>query len=674
MSQSRRPSYQTFLPEACRPGVLGAIHKIVTSIRDENKRTVSIVLPPRYGKSNVIRQSILELYETGVIGPAIVLAPWQLLRDQICKAAKISKMCEQHKTHLSPRPTSPVCLPVRTVPEPKFYQQTEPHIHWWGMTLSLATRAEMREVVLGPAATLCASERRPMVIFIDESHQICSGPRGWGLFADEMRKAGAIIVLLTGTPERPDNTAPFGFEVSIADRTEVSFRRSERIDETHRLVEEVVGEDVRYKLVPDFEVSLSTAWTDGYILQIQHRYIAFSADDNPISDLTKKELKRALSVGLKSPSVITLAVSEMLNELRLRRHTQSDAGSAHGDTAAMVIVGSDDDEYQDEDGRDDWHARAVKREIERQSPKYFGKVLKVVIATLVNDGEDGEKSSKRIEAFVGDEDTGALGVGDILIVKRMGSVGLDAPRIKVGLYLSTNRKKSSVAQTLLRLATTYEGVKSGTWILPREPIMEELWTQIVTMNGGEFTRTENETVIDSFIVEDDENGEEPPVFIPPLISDPVRAGSIDIRLRLVGVDIDLLVDKVLVKNPSLAIKLTRRDIADLVENGTIQTENYADIEAITPVYDIDADITSTKQRINDIVDDLASREVPYVKGDPGCQWPTVRRRIMAIAKDQGGILCNLHKCTEISKLKKTLAWLETEQRRGPSVLGDEMPF
>lgn len=56
-----------------------AIHLLVNGI----KVTISLVLPTRYGKSDVIRALALELYERGQISGAIIAAPATHLRDQL---------------------------------------------------------------------------------------------------------------------------------------------------------------------------------------------------------------------------------------------------------------------------------------------------------------------------------------------------------------------------------------------------------------------------------------------------------------------------------------------------------------------------------------------------------------------------------------------------------------
>jgi len=68
--------FKTFIPATNREGIPEAVEAIYRRHLDGETAT-AIVLPPRYGKSDVIRLSALELVQTGEAPAALALAPWE---------------------------------------------------------------------------------------------------------------------------------------------------------------------------------------------------------------------------------------------------------------------------------------------------------------------------------------------------------------------------------------------------------------------------------------------------------------------------------------------------------------------------------------------------------------------------------------------------------------------
>ena len=82
--------------EAFRPGQRAAYLKIVDRIRQGGKENqyTAVVLPTRYGKTDVMRASGLTLYREGIVSNILVIAPETILRDQAVHPEKLAA-CRQ---------------------------------------------------------------------------------------------------------------------------------------------------------------------------------------------------------------------------------------------------------------------------------------------------------------------------------------------------------------------------------------------------------------------------------------------------------------------------------------------------------------------------------------------------------------------------------------------------
>ena len=73
-----------------RPGQRAAIQKIWDIIRTRRKPTATIVLPTRYGKSDVIRASAVGLMADNLVSRAVILEPASNLVTQVLDKASIA--------------------------------------------------------------------------------------------------------------------------------------------------------------------------------------------------------------------------------------------------------------------------------------------------------------------------------------------------------------------------------------------------------------------------------------------------------------------------------------------------------------------------------------------------------------------------------------------------------
>lgn len=632
--------FKTFLAANCRLGVAESIEEIRKRII-ANLGTTAIVIPPRVGKSSLARAASIEFVETKLIGGAVILVPWVFLRTQMNDPVKVAQMAEYHGMD-----HAPLSVPLIRCDSPEkgvIGSFKEPPIpHWITLTMGMAYQPATRAALVDISLQFRRNGQR-LLVFIDEGHMTSSGPDGWGKLASELKNAGAHLVLLTGTPERSDNLSPFGFGMK---EREESRRTGERVrkpgtnDEGKPCIDEFVGEKVIYDLVADYEVSLRAAFDAHILTKIQARPFKFKINGEDSKEVSDDMARRGLAEALRDNETITAGVAIVLEELSLFWKSVPDAK-----IAAIVFVGND---RAGDDGGADYDCRNVRNVIRREWKKYLPREPDVRTATLSDDG--GAKARKTIENFCN-------GVGDIIIVKQMGGVGLDLGRLKVKLDLSTVMAYSNRKQRELRIATPYEGVDHGTSIFPATGPSIEMWHKIITENGGQYVHENLEFVKHIEI----QGGSDPQR--PLVISDPERDGSIDMDLRMVENSMDMQVDEIIGKWPSLGFKHTRREIADMIEGGIFsqsreETRLQSNIPPKTHVLNKADEVDKATSALNEKCRVLANREARYEKNGDTDPWVQARISWMTRAKVHAGIACEIGACRDLAKLAAAESFLD----------------
>ena len=141
---------------------------------------------------------------------------------------------------------------------------------------------------------------------------------------------------------------------------------------------------------------------------------------------------------------------------------------------------------------DNEHAEIISQTLRTLDPS-----LKCIIATSKSE-EDGNELIRR---FVDD------GHGDILIVKQMASLGLDAPRLKTCLDLSATRTMASFIQRITRIATPFDigqsRIEHCEYITPDDVLGLALFQRMITDEGGWAQVTAAEIVIEKLVPKGD---------------------------------------------------------------------------------------------------------------------------------------------------------------------------
>jgi superfamily II DNA helicase RecQ len=83
-----------------RIGQRGAFNRIVERVKDK-KKSVSVVVPTRYGKSDVIRASAIELQEQKAACHCLIASPCLFLRNQMASPKKNQEMVNRYSIRTS---------------------------------------------------------------------------------------------------------------------------------------------------------------------------------------------------------------------------------------------------------------------------------------------------------------------------------------------------------------------------------------------------------------------------------------------------------------------------------------------------------------------------------------------------------------------------------------------
>ena len=241
--------------ENLRYGQRDAITTITRLVR-QGKKNIAIVLPPGYGKSDVIRVSAVLLMVQQLVSRALIVSPAETLRHQVIDRQRMQEAANRY--NLPPVLGSRIqTYEVTSAPTPPFPPTRQANAAFISMTIQMANnhthrliqwiRWEMRQHGVPP------------IIFVDEAHT-SSGENEWGNTVRALREAGAYTVFLTGTPYRADHKRIEGFEWEEGPTEPIRLYRPRQEANGERLVDIHEGQRTTLRLVPDYEYSIRNAW------------------------------------------------------------------------------------------------------------------------------------------------------------------------------------------------------------------------------------------------------------------------------------------------------------------------------------------------------------------------------------------------------------------------------
>lgn len=563
--------------ELLRKGQRDAIETVESRV-GRRTDTTAIVLPCRYGKSDVIRLAAVKLWADGKVCTSLGLSPGEILRDQLGDHARWTAAFKRYGVVTKSEPQ------IATLDKPKAGIRCKFNPN--GEAFLSATIQLVQNNISDFAAWIESEVHRiglPVLVFIDECHSN-STENEWGKIVPALIEAGAHIVLLTATPERHDQARIPGFDFDIVDEGEVKIYRTRPNRENPDLVtvEMFQGRKQKFRLKPDLEVTFGEAWkedTGGEPILCKISRTTFDvrlsgagiddADVTWLSEIDQPEkVKRYLGPLTRHHLVIDEGCRRLIVGLEARRRLLPGF-------QAIVYCGNDIE--QGDERQENKHGEAIKAGILRHGPG-----LAVVVATSVNGGKE------LIESF-------AKGQGDVLIVKQMAAMGLDLPLVKIGLDLSATRTFPGLVQRMFRPATPHAGAVACEWITPEDVISAVYFDRIVTQAGGEAKATDLE-LVESYDKKKKERERDSRLSV-----DEVKDGRFgDSAGRNAEPEQWELVAELMTSAPKITSVYTHAEIVEIAESlRSARTETGADEEEATPVKSTSISAVALRGEINE---------------------------------------------------------------------------
>jgi hypothetical protein len=439
----------------------------------------SVMMPPRYGKSSVIRLSALELRAKNAL-PSVMIAPWRDNVDQIREHDSINDMYQRYGIESG----------VPFVSHRAYYMQTNT---WWktdsGIIPTLITCTigkvqdkSSQQQFLDGVADMYQRFGMRVPVFVDEAHLVKTAQE-WGKFIGRISDSGGYIIPLTGTPV----PGIPGFQQTVGEWEDaIRYMSRKRIvdGEIKNFLETHEGEERSIKNVTaDINVSWKEAWDVKSFAGVDAVWIDIEVIDKEtkeslgmLSKLPKAELNgRLRSIEESEEMICTKADNgiDRLLQMRSREKTKN--------AQMLVVTGSD---WNAKSDGHNIHAQAYRKALQ-DSIVARGLDLdtyRIEIATGIgNDGEPNKKSANLIKEF-------RKGKIDILIVKLMGIVGLDVAPCKVLVFGSTLRNGPMAVQALTRVLTKW-GQCRANMILSLDKAMVDLYDCITEYQPIEQTES-----------------------------------------------------------------------------------------------------------------------------------------------------------------------------------------
>jgi hypothetical protein len=498
-----------------REGVAGAINTILDEVIAPGD-VCSVILPCRYGKSDVIRLGTLELMDISRAAFGISLAPFDTIVGQTVRQRKLRQMIKRYGLSVrgaqllattldSTRAIESLLERVRTgkpIPEFLFSMTTQL------FALQCGPNSDSDHTYMGQKfRDLCVAVlkryRMPLVIFPDEC-QYTSDINYWGTSFQQLLDDNLILgVPLTATAERADARPMPGFIVEEIGEKEFMarfYRRRPDLPPGKVMQEDYVGTKRTYLLKAHYQYSDREAAREDppalcktELIPV-HVKLEWLGEEVPgveyLHEVKDEALARRLShQAIRTPRVIDeIARIGILKFQGLRRTLPHVLAIVYCDTDAS----GEENPSQPGPVRDD-HLALVEKSLQ-DAARAAGLPLSIVKITMNTPDPAG-----CLAAFEGDPEMGQPGVGDMALAKNMGSVGLDAPPVVLTIDCSAIRSGAAWKQRVQRASTPYEYAPGQrlnmAWhITIWDPMVAANWERLFVAQGIDAPQTCTEHV------------------------------------------------------------------------------------------------------------------------------------------------------------------------------------
>lgn len=452
-----------------RPGAKSVLKSFSTYLKVEpDKRVYSIMMPTRYGKSDIIRSmGLMSIMENRACF-AVAVSSSPFLSQQLADPLKMKQWSERYEAKYTKNNKPWIgkyikheIIPHNPTPNSEWFIST--HIH--AIASSSVGQELFKEMIRREVA-----KGLPPILFFDEV-QYYSGSNKWGSVAKEFSEMGCRVVVLTATPYRHDGDDVFGFGKKLSKtkegKTLVFTSPSDNPDKI--LLHKQVYDEETFEIQADMEVTFREAWETDCLSKASIYEIDWEVEKageiQLLSAMQKSESQKVISTVCRNSKFIDKFVESFLASLKQYRN--AGVNRARGIIYSMV-----DDSLSS--GECNAHQKAIKIALETASPG-----IRVAIATMGSDKEGGN-SEKDIRKFC-DKNSNDY---DVLILKSMGSEGLDCDDITTVGILHNIRSLGKLIQQIMRGGNYVEYKKTFDVIMPSDPTGTGLIRDFLSESGG----------------------------------------------------------------------------------------------------------------------------------------------------------------------------------------------
>lgn len=432
-----------------RKCLIGAYNCTIEGLVIDGEKTRAMFLPTGSGKSDIARAIAIGLVSIrNVASGAYIFSPGLALQEQVAKDG-VDECFERLGYNFNTNP-------FMTIYDFEGQRFRNNGCILESYTVQKLTNNGNVKILIQQSEELYKKTGKYPIAIFDECH-LYSSDKTWGECVQALIDANIPVIMITGTPFRADNQRIPGFTFELVEESdEKNFVKKIKTDNPlYSEIKRGRAIDFKYRLKPDYGYSYIRAWREKIILKPIVRWVDATeiTSEETLANMSKSDVARQLRAFLTNEKTVQESVAMTIKYIRLRKLTNPLC-------AAIVASLSDSEEGLVENLNEtsaNLHARQIKREFEKQAPD-----LKVAIITST-------------EPSYGDLSDFKNGTDDVLIVKAMGTIGFDCPRIKVVLNLSNYRTLPSFIQLINRGCRNFGGNAYFDVVLPKDKLMQALW-------------------------------------------------------------------------------------------------------------------------------------------------------------------------------------------------------
>jgi Type III restriction enzyme, res subunit len=442
--------------ERLRPGQAESIRVARQRLRAGQTQT-AFEHPPRTGKSHIIRWIAMDLWLRNEICCTLVLSVNRALADQMCEATEWEAAIRLAEMDVTPK--------IRRLEFPTINPTANGEMF---LSATIQLVQHNIEIFADWIRMMVRQTGRPVLVVFDECH-LTSLTNTWGQVCQMLVDAGAHIHYYTGTAMRADGVRMPGFDYDIKDTQALRVWVPRRHEDPQKCwIDLYEGVEQVLEIQAHVKTTFAEAWSNKYLCKISSLpFDVCTEDGQKLSEIDSTILTRhCLRASLRDPVVLKQGLMDLVTEVSRYRSIISTIG-------AIIFTGHDESTDQESNA----HAKKIRQMLKRIAPSFV---------TLIATSADGT-GKEELQRFKD-------GIGDVLIVKDMASLGISIPRLKVGLDFSPVRTPAAWLQRVNRIATPYQGIYHAVWITPDDILARALWAQFISTGGGEITARELELI------------------------------------------------------------------------------------------------------------------------------------------------------------------------------------